>query len=298
MNFLTLDDVLTHVKADTGWASTTTYDDRIKRAIKRSIGEIQRKARFDFLVVQKHEIAVAASQEQVALPYNFRSEVDDSVFYGNSRLSRVDPGWIHTKRDGIGAKSGTPTQYSITGMWPVTAQPSVASTISFVGDSSVNATVTLRGISDGVERYEAITVTTTNTVDSTRQYTKILNWSLKDSVNGVVSCYNGSALIAQIPPKAKAIGFQILTLDDLPSDAGTITLNYYRDIFIELEMGETVSFPTDFDDLLYLAVSTYVDRFRKDWESHRVNTAKFLGGIDDLVGTNRGPSGFRHPASR
>lgn len=299
MRYLSVEDIRTHLKDDNGWANTTTYDDRITRAIQRAVEELETTAHFDW-TIRSASFAVSADTEKYALPYDFREEVQDTVFHKDNMLGRIDPAGFKARRDAIGAQTDSPKVFNISGMWPVEKQPSSASAIRIVIASSVDSgtTITVRGLSGGVERYEAVAPTTQLTVDTSLQFTELFDVSKRDTTTGLVKIYEGATLLLTIPPQAKAMNFMVIRFDPIPNGTATVTFEYYRNLGVSLQLGESVPLPASFERLIYTRVLVYIDEFRRDWEAHRAHAAQFLDGRETLKGEKREPTGFVHPAAR
>ena len=293
MKYLTLENIRDQVKADNGWSGVTTYDTRIDNAAGHAIDELQNEADFEWLIRQ-FAIPTVGGTEKYALPYDFRKEVEDTVFYGVDKIDRIDKARLAERRDGSGSQGGTPVAYCVAEQWPVTAQPSAAGTIAFLGTTA--NTVTVRGISSGAEVYEEVAVSAVRAATS-NSYTEIFAVS-KTRTAGLLTMYNDADVIGYVPEGAIAQAYPILGCDPIPDGAGTISGDYYRDLTAALQVGEAVPIPTSFERLLKRKMAMYVDYLKKDWESHRVDAAQYLHGRDQLIGRKREPQGLVHPKTR
>lgn len=302
MIYQTVRDCLTHVKEDNGWGNTTTHDNRIRRAIRRSVEEVQAKANFDWSL-RAGEVPLVSGVEKYALPYDVLKLKGGTIRIGDTKISGPHGSdLIVERRTTTGADNGEPEMFSIRGTWPVTAQPAAAVTVGLLSDSGADTlvTVTIRGRSDGLERYEVVTVTSTVTVYSTLQYTEIYNLSKQAESLGVITAYEGvtTTELVRIPPQAKQMAFRVIQFDPIPGSAATLYFDYYRNLEMALQLGEAIPMPPTFERLVYSRVSMFVDRLRRDWDGHRADAAVYLGGVEDLVGRDTEDSGFIHPAAR
>lgn len=300
MKYFTLNDMLGLVKDDNGWTNTTNYDERIKAAARKAVGQLERKADFEW-TVQPGQIVMVKNQELYACPYDFRKEVEGTVHLGNEKITATDLRDIAHRREGDGKDPGTPLVFAVSGLWPVHTQPSAASTVTFVSDSSADTqiTVTVCGNVDGLQRYEIIVLDGATAVTCSLAFTKFFEMSKgKKDATGVMTASIGGSEIVAVPPQAKAMAFKVFKPEPIPDSAGTVTFDYYRSLGMMLQLGEAMPVPSGFEDVLWARISMYVDKFRRDYQAHRVDAAEYLTGIDELGGQIREPTGLVHPAAR
>lgn len=170
-----------------------------------------------------------ANQQDYILPANFGKEL--YVFDGTNKkeLSRID---LQTLIDSFGSTfsdAGTAARYMIIPS-RVQYQPSSASVITFVSSSASDTTqqVLVRGISDGVEIVETVTLTGTSSAATTNTFTKVISLSKTAVTVGKVTATSnsGTVNIAVIPPQILDYRIILLRLHPIPSAVVTIYCPY------------------------------------------------------------------------
>lgn len=195
----------------------------------------------------EYAINTVVGQRDYNLPGDFKSAVYVIDTSNNRNYEEVRPDTYTSDPSAITSKAGYFTYAVIDGQ--VLEQPTAASAVSVVSTSASDTatTVTIRGISNGVDVSEVITLNGTNGVNGTKSFTSIKAIS-KEVTVGAVTVTCNSQTIAVISPEVSVFRQRKLRLFGIPTSVVTLSVPYHVS---PLPMSLDEDFPViDVDDAL------------------------------------------------
>lgn len=212
---------------DTSTATQTI----IKKYVNDSYNEFLRKYNFDLLDYDYTLNTVSGTQDY-ALPSNFKKEQFILDTTNNYYLNRTDiQEYSHDKPSLVSTQSDS-RDYAILKS-PVDSQPTSASSLTFVSDSSSDTAeqVFVRGLNgSGVELYENVTLNGTSSVSTTNSYESIISFT-KDQTTGTITVTSNSGAVtnAVMSPQSKDCKRKILRLYQVPTQTLVLSIPYIID---------------------------------------------------------------------
>ena len=190
---------------------------------------------FDFLRRINYEGIVSdysftATAKDNVLPSDFGKEL--SVWDSTNSIALTRTSIAKRVQDNVAAMSTTGTigQYAVL-LSPVRVQPSAAATPSLVSSSASDTTQTVyvKGISNGVEVNETVTVNGTTTVNFANSYTRYISIGKSADTAGYVTVTHGTSTIAVLADEARDHKVKIMRLYDAPATGAVINAPYIID---------------------------------------------------------------------
>lgn len=260
-------------------------------AMKARIGRYINKRYFDILRRINWQNArpdytkdSASGTQDYTLPVDFGKEIYVLDTTNKLKISRIDlQTWV-AKYASNPTGTGTPDFYVILDS-PVATQPSAASKLACVSSSASDTSQVLhiRGIADGVEVEEDVTLTGTTSVDSSNSYTRILGISKSAVTAGYVTITSnsGAVTIAVISKETLETRYKIMRLAPIPSTTITYSIPY---IIKPLPLVDQYDYPViDCADIIEIGALADGQRYKK--QDAKANNLEILyeKAIIDLI---------------
>lgn len=180
---------------------------------------------------------------------------------------------------------GTPYWWYSLGTTPVYQQPSVASYLSCASSSSSDLTqeVTVRGLLNGIERYETITLSGTNSVSTVNQFDHIYTISKSVSTNGVVTAIVNSGTLSASILAPQVLENQYQKIGIYPLNTSTQHTYTYQPYVLDMLSDNDVPYiPPQFHYILIDGAEAIGRRWLEDFDIARECDLRFLSGIEEL----------------
>lgn len=206
--------------------STTAFLTKIGKYINARYREVLR--RYDWTqLFNTYTFTTTAALATYPMPNDFE---EAWYIYDNTNKKVL---W---QRQEIGPQNDTTlvgsSEYFTVGEISMKDQPTSASTLSIVSDSSSDNTQTVfvRGIKNGYENTETVTLSGTTPATTTGSYTKILQISKSATSSGVitVTSNSGAVTIAVIPAGQLQARYRIIRFFYIPTASVSMVVRYKR----------------------------------------------------------------------
>lgn len=227
-----------------------------------------------------YTLALVAGTQDYALPRDFGKAVyavdaTNNVTYPEVRFDDLagDPSSIY-QQGGVGS-------YTIYES-PVAVQPTATSVVTIVSTSAsdLSTSLTVRGESGGVERYETITFNGMTPAVGSISFSRIISVS-KDATVGEVTVTCNSQTIAVIEPERKVVRYKLIRFMPIPSAATTITIPYH---VVPLPLNQDDDVPLiDIDDCLEAGARADGWRYKRQGQKASVEEQNFQTLMSDYV---------------
>lgn len=181
---------------------------------------------------QDYSFSTVAGTEDYILPQDFGKEISVRDATNKVNLKRVDLQSSIMSNPYSTDDTGVVCQYTILDK-TVRSQPSASGTITAVSSSSsdTSQTVYIKGFdSNGYEDYETLTLNGTNTVTSTKSFSRILLVGKSAASDGTITVKadSGSTTVAVLSRAMLEHRIKVMRLSNIPNGAISIEINYLQ----------------------------------------------------------------------
>lgn len=273
--------IKTNVGAEVGDTSSS-FGTLIGRFVNRRYTQVLRTVNFNNINTA-HTISVTAGTSRYALPEDFKAEVACTDTTNDRELSAMTLSELYQiYPDPSG--SGTVERYCIFDD-VVRAHPSSASLLSIVSSSAADTTQTVfvRGVLNGVELTESVTLTGTSAASTTNQYTAIKGISKSATTTGsvTVTSNSGGVTNAVLSPEVLTSYSKVVLFHYVPAAALTVSMPY---IVNPLPMVNDYDYPIiDIADILELGAMADAQRYKKQFAKGREYESLFSARLGEYV---------------
>lgn len=222
-------------------------------------------------------------KQNYVLPNDFGKEIACNDTTNNQEIGRKSLEEIYSTFGTI-ADSGEVERYAIIED-TVQDQPSSASVLAIVSGSAsdISQTIFIRGISDGVEVTESVSLTGTTPANSTNSYTRVKAISKSAATVGKVTITSNSAAVtlAVIAPSELITRYKIFVAHYVPAEVITIALPY---IINPLPMSNDYDYPViEISDLIELGTIADAWRYKKNFGKASAIEVMFAQQLQDYI---------------
>lgn len=244
--------------------SSSAFATIIGRFINRRYFQILRAINWQN-IQPDYTFATVSGTQRYVLPDDFGKEISCTDKTNDIELSKTTLEKLYEDYADI-SSSGTVERYCIIEDC-VQAQPSAASVLAIVSSSSADTTQTIfiRGIVSGVETYESVTLTGTDSVNSANSYTRIKGISKSAVTAGKVTITSNAAAVtnAVIPKETLETRYKLAVLHYVPAGVYTIAMPH---IINPMPLSQDYDYPViDIGDLIELGTLADVWRYKRQF---------------------------------
>jgi hypothetical protein len=223
-----------------------------------------------------------ASQQEYVLPDDFGKEIQVVDKTNGRELIKTDLQKLITDFPDAYEDSGSVERYYILED-TVQNQPTSASVLSIVSSSNSDTTQTIliRGIVDGVETTESVTLNGTTSVSTTNEFSRVKAISKSGNTNGYITISAGSITIGVLAPKILEGRYKKIGLHYVPTTSLTIGVPY---IIKPLPLTEDYDYPIiDIADLIETGAKADAWRYKRQFAKANVFEVKFNSELAEYV---------------
>jgi len=259
--------------------TSTSFSTLIGKWINRRYFQCLRYINWD-AINPSYTVTTVVGTQDYALPRDFGKSVyavdsTNNITYEEVRFDDLagDPSRIY--------QNGNADKYTIYES-PVAVQPTATSVVTIVSTSAsdTSASVTIRGESGGVERYETLTTNGVSSVAGTISFSRIISVS-KDITVGSITATCNSQTIAVIEPERKVVRYKLIRFMPIPSSVATVTIPYH---VVPLPLSQDDDVPLiDIDDCLEAGARADGWRYKRQGAKARVEESNYQTLMSDYV---------------
>ena len=263
--------------------TSTTFATIVGRFINRRYFQILRAINWKN-IKPDYSFATVAGTQNYVLPDDFGKELSCADVTNGIPLEKKDLAELYRRYGDSITTSGTAERYVIYDD-VVKAQPTSASTLSFVSSSASDTAITIqvRGISSSVETYETITITGTSAVATSNSYTSIIGISKSAASVGYFTVTSNSGVVtnALIPKETLETRYKLIKLHYVPAGVATINLPY---ISKPLPLSQDYDYPViEIADLIELGAVADCWRYKRQTAKSQQYEVLFQQGLQDYI---------------
>jgi hypothetical protein len=227
-----------------------------------------------------HTLTTTANQATYPAPFDFEEAL--YIWDDTNKVSLWQKPEIASESDAL--LTGAPKYVSVKEV-SMANQPTSASTISFVSDSASDNTqrIFIKGLVNGYENSETITLGAMTPVATTNSYTKVTQISKSGTTAGVVTATSnsGAVTIATIPAGQLQARYRVLHFYYIPASSITMKIRYKRS---PLPMVNDFDYPIiDIADELIVGAQADAWRAKRQFGKASELEAKYEKMLNDRI---------------
>lgn len=210
----------------------------------------------------EYTFATVSGTEEYALPSRFMSMIQMRDETNNRVIDQQMP--EDEKNDPDRSGSGCPETYQKIYLRDVLAQPAASSAIDLVSTSASDTpsySITIRGISGGVEKVEVVTMNGLTGVTSTNSYTEVYQIAKSTVFTGVVTATAGAVTLVTLAPEEIRRQHQWIRIFGSPDGAYTIRICFLRKPHQMVSTYDTFDAPEYMENAIVLGFEYYARKF-------------------------------------
>ena len=263
--------------------TTAAFATIIGRFINRRYFQILRAVNWKNLN-DDYSFATVDGTQNYALPEDFGKEIACHDVTNSLQLAHYDLDELYRLYGNDLTTEGSVERYVIYED-AVKAQPSAASVLALVSDSASDTAVTvlIRGVADGAEDYETVTLTGTTPVSTTKSYTTVKAVSKStESVGKVTITSNaGAVTLAIISREYLKTRYKMIKLHYVPTGVATINIPY---IIKPLPLSQNYDYAViDCADLIELGALADCWRFKRQFGKAQTMELMFNQELQEYI---------------